>query len=80
MPVFDPTLPATNSPVTSLELRHQLNALNDQFTTLNTTVTGVFSNANAVDPLTTPFATPPTHADLETLRSKLNELISALYN
>jgi hypothetical protein len=42
MPVFDPTLPATNSPVTSQDLRNQLNALNDQFTTLNTTVTGLF--------------------------------------
>ena len=27
MPTFDPTKPAANSPITSVELRNQLNAL-----------------------------------------------------
>jgi len=80
MPTFDPTKPATNSPVASAELRNQLNALNDRLTALEALVTGVFSNANSVDTLTATFANPPTTANLEAIRSKLNELISALYN
>jgi hypothetical protein len=80
MPTFDPTKPAANSPILSAELRNQLNALNDRLSTLETEVTGVFANANSVDTLTVAFSNPPTTADLEAIRTKLNELISALYN
>lgn len=40
---------------------------------------GTSSNANAVATMDTAFANdPPTLADIETLRSKMNELILAL--
>jgi hypothetical protein len=80
MPVFDPTKPAANSPITSSELRNQFNALNDGATAFQSIVTGVLANVNSVDTLTTPFTTPPTAADLELLRNKINELLSALYS
>ncbi|MDB6123188.1 MAG: hypothetical protein JWQ71_2181 [Pedosphaera sp.] len=68
MPTFDPTKPANNAAVSSAELRNQLNALNDQFV-------NVFANVNAVDTLNVPFSNPPTTADLEAIRAKLNELL-----
>jgi len=42
-------------------------------------IDGTSANSNAVATLDTPFADdPPTLADLETLRAKLNEMINAL--
>ncbi len=46
---------------------------------LNSAISGTSSNTNAVATLDTPFANdPPTLADLEVLRAKMNELITAL--
>ena len=42
-------------------------------------ISGTSSNSNAVATLDTPFVNaPPTLADMETIRAKLNELITAL--
>ena len=46
---------------------------------LNSAINGTSNNSNAVSMLDTPFANdPPTLADLELMRAKLNELINAL--
>ena len=46
---------------------------------LNSAINGTSSSSNAVATLDTPFANdPPTLADLELMRAKLNELINAL--
>jgi len=46
---------------------------------LNNAVAGTSSNSNGVATLSAPFTNdPPTLADIETLREKLNELIAAL--
>ena len=46
---------------------------------LTTAINSTSSNSNAVSTLDTPFANdPPTLADMETMRAKMNELITAL--
>ncbi len=46
---------------------------------LSTAINGTSSNSNAVSTLNTPFTNdPPTLADLEVMRAKMNELITAL--
>ena len=46
---------------------------------LAASISGTSSNTNAVATLDTPFGNdPPTLADMETLRAKMNELITAL--
>jgi hypothetical protein len=46
---------------------------------LASAIAGTSANSNAVATLDDPFANdPPTLADMETLRSKVNELINAL--
>ena len=48
-------------------------------TMLSTAIAGTSANTNVVATLDTPFANdPPTLADLEVLRAKINELITAL--
>jgi hypothetical protein len=46
---------------------------------LDTAISGTSSNTNSVETLDTAFSNdPPTLADMETMRLKINELISAL--
>jgi hypothetical protein len=46
---------------------------------LSSAIAGTSSNSNGVATLSAPFTNdPPTLADLETVRAKLNELITAL--
>ncbi len=46
---------------------------------LSGAISSTSSNSNAVSTLDTPFGNdPPTLADMETLRVKMNELITAL--
>lgn len=46
--------------------------------TLDAAIAGTSANTNAVATLDAGFSDPPTHADLEALRAKLNELVLAL--
>lgn len=45
---------------------------------LETAIAGTSANSNTVATLDVPFSDPPTLADLEAVRAKMNELISAL--
>ena len=46
---------------------------------LTDAIAGTSANSNAVSTLDTPFASdPPTLADMETMRAKMNELINTL--
>ena len=85
MPTFDPSKPAASSLISSGELRDQLNALNDQITTVSGQLSDLSSDVlpqltavGSLTPLTAPFSNPPTTADLEAIRTKLNAIISAL--
>jgi hypothetical protein len=82
---FDPTLPATNSPIVSAELRNQFNglkALVDAQPTLlqvnSAIVNGAAGNCNGVEALAVTVSNPPTQAQVQAIVDKLNELMAAL--
>ncbi len=85
MTTFDPNLPANNSPIRSAELRDQFNSLKDQLDQCPTLtdVEDVINTQTAgsvvgVDALTLSISNPPTQAQVEALRDKINELLAAL--
>jgi hypothetical protein len=68
---FDPDLPEDNSLIVAAELRGQF--------------ISVFNNGDSrafkpqgVDPLVAPISDPPTQAEVEELRDKINELLANL--
>lgn len=84
--IFDPTLPADHSPIVAVELRNQLNSLNDAivsspgFGDVDNAITAQTPNkVNAVGVSGITFSDPPTAAQLNALQDKLSELIVALH-
>ena len=81
---FDPTKPANGSPITSAELRVQLNALNDDIQTratqaaLDAGIGTTSSNSNAVATLGTTADSSYNQGQLQLVLDKLDELINAL--
>jgi hypothetical protein len=80
---FNSTLPANNSPISSAELRGQLNGLNDNIdaaveSLLQNINTNTAANVNAVEELGLSISDPPTQGEVQEVLSKLNELIAAL--
>ena len=87
---YDPTLPVNNSLVSSSELRNQFNGLKtlvDDRPTNGEMISYVesFVPANAAtnilgltDLSGLTISDPPTQAEVETIRQKINELIGAL--
>jgi hypothetical protein len=82
---FDPTLPATNSPIASAELRNQFNGLKTLVdarpTTLqmnNAIVSGAAGNCDGVAALALTVSNPPTQAQVQAIVDKFNELLAAL--
>ena len=82
---YDTTLPANNAPIVSAELRNQfagLKELIDDRPTSADVTTYVLDNtsgkADGVTELSTPISNPPTQAQVEEMRQKINELINAL--
>ena len=86
--MFDPTLPANNSPLVSAEMRAQLNALNDDIQTRSTVtlmnatvanaVSGSSSNSNSVATLDMSADSSYSQGQLQDVSNKLDELINAL--
>ena len=73
---FDPSKPATNAPLSSAEMRAQLNGLNDA---IGAALSGTSSNSNSVPTLDTPFTNdPPTLGDMEVMRAAYNTLVLSL--
>jgi hypothetical protein len=82
---FDPTLPATNSPIASAELRSQFNGLKDlvdahpsMSDVNNAIVSGAAGNVSTLTNLSLTISNPPTQAQVQAIVTKLNELITAL--
>ncbi len=75
---FDPNLPVDHSPVVAGELRGQFNGLNDQLTDLGDLVYNSANNPLIVQPLNLTISNPPTQAQVEAVRDKVNELLAAL--
>ena len=73
---FDPSKPTNNSPLSSAEMRAQLNGLNDA---IGVALSSTSSNSNSVPTLDTPFTNdPPTLADMEVMRAAYNALVLSL--
>lgn len=70
--MINPNIPAAHSPIASAELRAQFNDLQNQ-------VTECARNPADVLPLELPVSNPPTKAEVEAVRDKVNELITTLY-
>jgi hypothetical protein len=82
---FDPSLPADHSPLSSAEMRAQLNALNDLITGLTAQVaalqTQLATRAPRVDNLSAlniPFHDPPTPDDLQAVGDYASGIVFAL--
>ena len=86
--MFDPNLPANNTPLVSAEMRAQLNALNDDIQTRSTVnlmnatvasaVSGTSSNSNSVATLDMNADGSYSQGQLQDVMNKLDELIAAL--
>ena len=74
-PPFDPNLPADNSLIVAAELRNQLNAL---FVLIDNGLAFAASRPINVDSLNLTVSNPPTQAQVQTIASKVDELITAL--
>jgi hypothetical protein len=82
---FDPTLPATNSPIVSAELRNQFNALkelidakpssDDVLLAINQNAS---ANTNNIETLDLAISDPPTQSEVQAVVQKLNDLINQL--
>ena len=88
---FNPSLPANNSPISSSELRDQLNGLNDAINAcvthdglsdeIQTTVAweGTARNLDlSIGRLDMAVSDPPTQAQVQAIADKMDELIDAL--
>ena len=82
---YDPTLPANASPIVSAELRNQFAGLKDLIDDRPTSAemtTYVLDNTSGkvdgVTELSTPISNPPTQAQVEEIRQKINEMLNAL--
>jgi len=64
---FDPALPVNGSLISAVELRNQLNGLND-----------TKARVPAIAVLTQTISNPPTQAQVTAIQDKLNQLIDAL--
>ena len=77
---FDPTLPQTNAPIVSAELRNQFNALNDRLSALEDISNNFAMSTNGVQPLSLAISDPPTQAEVQALRDKINEMLQVMFH
>jgi len=77
---FDPTLPQTNAPIVSAELRNQFNALNDHLTGLDDITNNFAMSTNGVAQLSLAISNPPTQAEVQALRDKINEMLQVMFH
>ena len=82
---YDPSLPAANALVSSVELRGQfagLKSLIDALPTLSAVDLEIgnhaSNNTDGVATLVQTISNPPTQAQVQAIQNKLNELITAL--
>lgn len=78
---FDPAKPATSSPLSSAEMRDQLNALNADKASqgdLAAAIGGTANNMNAVGNLEVVISDPPQQFEVQAIVDKMNELLAAL--
>ena len=76
---FDPTLPANNSLVSSAELRNQFIGLNEQIVLMQDQVDDTPHNTNGIAQLSLTSSNPPTKAEVEAIRDKINEMLTVMF-
>ena len=76
---FDPTLPANNSPISSAELRDQFNGLQDQIIAVQDIAYDTPRNTNDIAQLTLTISNPPTQAEVQAIRDKINEMLTVMF-
>ena len=76
---FDPSKPANSSPLSSSEVRGQLNGLNQAITdAVNAAIAGTSNNSNAVSVLSQSADGGYNQSQMQQVLDKLGELITAL--
>lgn len=77
--MFDPSKPANNSPLSSAEMRGQLNGLNQAVNdALSTALAASSNNSNAVSTLAQGADSSYNQSQMQTVLDKIDELINAL--
>ena len=76
---FDPTLPVNNSLVSSAELRNQFIGLNEQIVLMQDQVDDTPHNTNGIAQLSLTISNPPTKAEVEAIRDKINEMLTVMF-
>ena len=76
---FDPTLPVNNSLVSSAELRNQFNGLNEQIVLMQDQVDDTPHNTNGIAQLSLTISNPPSKAEVEAIRDKINEMLTVMF-
>ena len=76
---FDPILPANNSLVSSAELRNQFIGLNEQIVLMQDQVDDTPHNTNGIAQLSLTISNPPTKAEVEAIRDKINEMLTVMF-
>ena len=91
--MFDPTKPATGSPLSSAEMRSQLTGLQDNLTAatadkvtqaelgiaISAAIAGTARNPSSLSPPSFTFSNPPTDSELYQLQTWLADFFNALY-
>ena len=75
---YDPTLPQTNSPIASAQLRAQFQGLQDNIQGVQNNVDAVREKLIVLEPLGQTVSNPPTQAQMQAIANKLDEVINAL--
>jgi hypothetical protein len=77
-PTFNPNLPADHSPLSSAEMRDQLNALQAQIEDLAAQVANCAPRPTALAPMNIPISNPPTQSQVDQIREQLDVLLTTL--
>ena len=76
---FDPSKPADHAPLSSAEMRSQLNGLNQAISdTVNAAIAGTSNNSNAVSTLAQGASGGYDQNQMQQVLDKIDELINAL--
>ena len=76
---YDPTLPANNSLISSSELRNQFNSLNELIIGLQDQCDDTPHHTNDIAQLSLTISNPPTQAEVQAIRDKINEMLTAMF-
>jgi hypothetical protein len=74
---FDPTIPQNGTDIDAVEIRDQLNALNDRIVALEAALAGTAQNPN-LGPLNIALSDPPTRPEVQQMLDFMNTLLNQI--